>query len=279
MPEAPSSPNVRSIMVNAPTPPAAGAPAARAIIEIENVDFCYGTSKALHGITLNIKEREVTAFIGPSGCGKSTLLRCLNRMNDLVDGARVTAGRIKIDGVNINDSRVDVIELRKRVGMVFQKSNPFPKSIYDNITYGLRIQGEKQKARLDEIVERSLRGAALWEEVKDRLHQSALGLSGGQQQRLCIARAVAVEPEIILMDEPCSALDPIATAKVEELIHELKKQFTIVIVTHNMQQAARCSDRTAFFYLGKLIEYAETRTIFMNPGNPQTEAYVSGRFG
>jgi len=279
MPEVPSSPNVRSIIVNAPTPPAASAPAGRAIIEIENVDFCYGTSKALHDITLNIQEREVTAFIGPSGCGKSTLLRCLNRMNDLVDSARVTAGRIKIDGVNINDSRVDVIELRKRVGMVFQKSNPFPKSIYDNITYGLRIQGEKSKTRLDEIVERSLRGAALWEEVKDRLHQSALGLSGGQQQRLCIARAVAVEPEIILMDEPCSALDPIATAKVEELIHELKKQFTIVIVTHNMQQAARCSDKTAFFYLGKLIEYAETRTIFMNPANPQTEAYVSGRFG
>ena len=279
MPEVPSSPNVRSIIVNAPTPPAASAPAGRAIIEIENVDFCYGTSKALHDITLNIQEREVTAFIGPSGCGKSTLLRCLNRMNDLVDSARVTAGRIKIDGVNINDSRVDVIELRKRVGMVFQKSNPFPKSIYDNITYGLRIQGEKSKTRLDEIVERSLRGAALWEEVKDRLHLSALGLSGGQQQRLCIARAVAVEPEIILMDEPCSALDPIATAKVEELIHELKKQFTIVIVTHNMQQAARCSDKTAFFYLGKLIEYAETRTIFMNPANPQTEAYVSGRFG
>ena len=279
MPEAPSSPTVRSIKVNAPTPPAASAPAARAIIEIENVDFCYGAAKALHGITLNIKEREVTAFIGPSGCGKSTLLRCLNRMNDLVDGARVTAGRINIDGVNINDSRVDVIELRKRVGMVFQKSNPFPKSIYENITYGLRIQGEKNKSRLDEVVEKSLRGAALWDEVKDRLHESALGLSGGQQQRLCIARAVAVEPEIILMDEPCSALDPIATAKVEELIHEMKKQFTIVIVTHNMQQAARCSDRTAFFYLGKLIEYAETRTIFMNPGNPQTEAYVSGRFG
>ena len=279
MPEAPSSPTVRSIMVNAPTPPAASAPAARAIIEIDDVDFCYGTAKALHDITLSIKEREVTAFIGPSGCGKSTLLRCLNRMNDLVDGARVTAGRINIDGVNINDPRVDVIELRKRVGMVFQKSNPFPKSIYENITYGLRIQGEKSKSRLDEVVEKSLRGAALWDEVKDRLHQSALGLSGGQQQRLCIARAVAVEPEIILMDEPCSALDPIATAKVEELIHEMKKQFTIVIVTHNMQQAARCSDHTAFFYLGKLIEYAETRTIFMNPANPQTEAYVSGRFG
>ena len=254
-------------------------PAARAVIEIDDVDFNYGPSRALHDITLNILERQVTAFIGPSGCGKSTLLRCLNRMNDLIDGARVSAGQIRIEGVNIHDPRVDVIELRKRVGMVFQKSNPFPKSIYENITYGLRIQGQKSKARLDEVVERSLRGAALWDEVKDRLHESALGLSGGQQQRVCIARAIAVEPEIILMDEPCSALDPIATAKVEELIHELKKQFTIVIVTHNMQQAARCSDRTAFFYLGKLIEYADTRTIFMNPANPQTEAYVSGRFG
>ena len=254
-------------------------PAARAIIEIDDVDFNYGPARTLHDITLNIKEREVTAFIGPSGCGKSTLLRCLNRMNDLIEGAHVSAGQIRIDGVDINDPRVDVIELRKRVGMVFQKSNPFPKSIYENITYGLRIQGQKQKSKLDEVVERSLRGAALWDEVKDRLHESALGMSGGQQQRLCIARAIAVEPEIILMDEPCSALDPIATAKVEELIHGLKKQYTIVIVTHNMQQAARCSDRTAFFYLGKLIEFADTRTIFMNPANPQTEAYVSGRFG
>ncbi len=258
------------------------APAAAALrhaIEIDAVDFCYGASKALHNITLNIPARQVTAFIGPSGCGKSTLLRCLNRMNDLIDGARVTDGQIRIDGVNIYDPRVDVIELRKRVGMVFQKSNPFPKSIYDNITYGLRIQGERNKARLDEVVEKSLRGAALWDEVKDRLHESALGMSGGQQQRLCIARAIAVEPEIILMDEPCSALDPIATAKVEELIHDLKQQFTIVIVTHNMQQAARVSDRTAFFYLGKLIEYAETKVIFMQPANAQTEAYVSGRFG
>ncbi len=265
------SPSLRSISVTGPTPSGAAAngvaPAPRALIEIDDVDFCYGPSQALHDITLNIREREVTAFIGPSGCGKSTLLRCLNRMNDL------------IDGVDIHDPRVDVIELRKRVGMVFQKSNPFPKSIYENITYGLRIQGVKNKSRLDEVVEKSLRGAALWDEVKDRLHQSALGLSGGQQQRLCISRAIAVEPEIILMDEPCSALDPIATAKVEELIHELKSKFTIVIVTHNMQQAARCSDRTAFFYLGRLVEYAETRTIFMNPANPQTEAYVSGRFG
>jgi phosphate transport system ATP-binding protein len=261
----------------APAAPAAAA--AQTVIEIDAVDFHYGTAQALHDITLNIHERQVTAFIGPSGCGKSTLLRCLNRMNDLIDGARVSAGQIRLDRVDIYDERVDVIELRKRVGMVFQKSNPFPKSIYDNITYGLRIQGEKNKARLDAIVEKSLRGAALWDEVKDRLHESALGMSGGQQQRLCIARAIAVEPEIILMDEPCSALDPIATAKVEELIHDLKKQFTLVIVTHNMQQAARVSDRTAFFYLGKLIEYDETRTIFMNPANPQTEAYVSGRFG
>jgi len=257
--------------------PTTGEP--RTAIEIDDVDFCYGASKALHDITLNIAARQVTAFIGPSGCGKSTLLRCLNRMNDLIDGARVTDGQIRIDGVNIYDPRVDAIELRKRVGMVFQKSNPFPKSIYDNITYGLRIQGERNKTRLDEVVEKSLRGAALWDEVKDRLHESALGMSGGQQQRLCIARAIAVEPEIILMDEPCSALDPIATAKVEELIHDLKKQFTIVIVTHNMQQAARVSDRTAFFYLGKLIEYAETKVIFMQPANAQTEAYVSGRFG
>jgi len=277
MPEPVAPPTAVRPVAVAPVAPADAS--TRAIIEIDDVDFCYGASKALHDITLNIPERRVTAFIGPSGCGKSTLLRCLNRMNDLIDGARVTGGRIRIDGVDINDPRVDVIELRKRVGMVFQKSNPFPKSIYDNITYGLRIQGQKNKAKLDEIVERSLRGAALWDEVKDRLHESALGMSGGQQQRLCIARAIAVEPEIILMDEPCSALDPIATAKVEELIHDLKKQFTIVIVTHNMQQAARVSDRTAFFYLGKLIEYADTRTIFMNPANPQTEAYVSGRFG
>ncbi len=274
-PVAPST-AVRPVAV---APAAPSDSAARALIEIEDVDFNYGPSRALHDITLDIAERQVTAFIGPSGCGKSTLLRCLNRMNDLIDGAHVSGGQVRIDGVDIYDPRVDVIELRKRVGMVFQKSNPFPKSIYDNITYGLRIQGLKNKAKLDEIVERSLRGAALWDEVKDRLAESALGLSGGQQQRLCIARAIAVEPEIILMDEPCSALDPIATAKVEELIHDLKKQFTLVIVTHNMQQAARCSDRTAFFYLGKLIEYADTRTIFMNPANPQTEAYVSGRFG
>lgn len=249
------------------------------LIDIANLDFYYGDTKALHDITLKIPEKEVTAFIGPSGCGKSTLLRCLNRMNDLIDIARVDSGTIRIRDIDIYQPDVDVIELRKRVGMVFQKSNPFPKSIYENITYGLRLQGVSSKSRLDEVVERSLRGAALWDEVKDRLHESGLGLSGGQQQRLCIARAIAVEPEIILMDEPCSALDPIATARVEELIHELKSQYTIVIVTHNMQQAARCSDRTAFFYLGRLVEYADTQTIFMNPNDAQTEAYVSGRFG
>jgi len=249
------------------------------LIDINNVDFYYGQSKALHGINFEIKEKLVTAFIGPSGCGKSTLLRCLNRMNDLVDGTRIGAGSIKISGVDIYDPSVDVIELRKRVGMVFQKSNPFPKSIYENVVYGLRLQGINDKARLDETVERSLRGAALWEEVRDRLHSSALGLSGGQQQRLCIARAIAVEPEIILMDEPCSALDPIATVKVEELIHQLKQQYTIVIVTHNMQQAGRCSDVTAFFYMGKLIEIDNTEKIFTNPTQKQTEDYISGRFG
>ena len=254
-------------------------PAARAVIEIDHVDFNYGPAKTLHDVTLNVAERQVTAFIGPSGCGKSTLLRCLNRMNDLVDGARVSAGQIRIDGVNIYDPRVDVIELRKRVGMVFQKSNPFPKSIYENITYGLHIQGEKRKARLDEVVEKSLRGAALWDEVKDRLDQSALGMSGGQQQRLCIARAIAVEPEIILMDEPCSALDPIATAKVEELIHVLKERFTIVIVTHNMQQAARCADQVAFFYLGELVEVAPAAQMFTAPKQQRTREYITGRFG
>jgi phosphate transport system ATP-binding protein len=254
-------------------------PPARCLIEVENLDFYYGAKQALFDINLSLDEKRVTAFIGPSGCGKSTLLRCFNRMNDLIDGTRIGRGSIKISGVDIHRRDVDAIELRKRVGMVFQKSNPFPKSIYENITYGLRIQGVRSKSRLDDVVEKSLRGAALWDEVKDRLHESALGLSGGQQQRLCIARTIAVEPHIILMDEPCSALDPIATAKIEELIHALKRDFTIVIVTHSMQQAARCSDKTAFFYLGKLIEYDETRTVFMNPSNPQTEAYVSGRFG
>lgn len=259
--------------------PAQPAPVGRTLIDIDHVDFYYGDHQALFDIDMKLEEKKVTAFIGPSGCGKSTLLRCLNRMNDLIDGTAVKRGQIRIRNTDIYSPEVDVIELRKRVGMVFQKSNPFPKSIYENITYGLRLQGVKDKSRLDEVVEKSLRGAALWDEVKDRLHTSGLGLSGGQQQRLCIARAIAVEPEIILMDEPCSALDPISTSKVEELIHELKDRYTIVIVTHNMQQAARCSDKTAFFYLGRLIEYADTQTIFMNPANAQTEAYVSGRFG
>ena len=249
------------------------------MIDVDGVDFHYGKTKALNGINLRIPEKKVTAFIGPSGCGKSTLLRCFNRMNDLLDHARVTAGVIKIEGVDINAPEVDVIELRKRVGMVFQKSNPFPKSIYENIAYGLRIGGIREKTVIDDTVESSLKGAALWDEVKNRLHESALGLSGGQQQRLCIARAMAVTPEIILMDEPCSALDPIATAKVEELIDELKEQFTIVIVTHNMQQATRCSDMTAFFYLGNLIEFDRTGKIFTNPSQKQTEDYISGRFG
>ena len=255
------------------------APEAASIIKVRNFDFAYGDSQALFNINMDIKEKEVTALIGPSGCGKSTFLRCFNRMNDLIDIARIKGGSIEINNIDIYDKDVDVIELRKHVGMVFQKSNPFPKSIYDNIAYGLRIQGIKKKAVLDQVVEECLRGAALWDEVKDRLNESALGMSGGQQQRLCIARALAVKPEILLMDEPCSALDPIATAKVEELIHKLKKDYTIVIVTHNMQQAARVSDRTAFFYIGKLIEYDVTDTIFMKPNHDKTEAYVSGRFG
>ncbi len=287
-PSAPSTapaagkPTVRPPAVGASavaSPAALNLPAATTLIDIEQVDFFYGATQALADINLKIDDRKVTAFIGPSGCGKSTLLRCLNRMNDLIEGARVSRGTIRIRGVEIYQPDVDVIELRKRVGMVFQKSNPFPKSIYENITYGLRLQGRSDKSDLDAVVEKSLRGAALWDEVKDRLDTSGLGLSGGQQQRLCIARAIAVEPEVILMDEPCSALDPVATAKVEELIQTLRENYTIVIVTHNMQQAARCSDKTAFFYMGRLIEYADTRNIFTNPANPQTEAYVSGRFG
>lgn len=251
----------------------------RGMIEIEHLDFAYGANKVLHDINLSIPARAVTAFIGPSGCGKTTLLRCLNRMNDLIDGARITRGSIQIEGVDINAPGLDVVDLRRRVGMVFQKSNPFPKSIYDNIAYGLRIAGISKRSLIDEAVERSLRSAALWDEVKDRLHVSGYGLSGGQQQRLCIARALAVEPEIVLMDEPCSALDPIATAKIEELIRQLKTQYTIVIVTHNMQQAGRCSDRTAFFYLGRLIEVDDTAKIFSNPAQRQTEEYITGRFG
>jgi len=254
-------------------------PSADAAIEIRDFDFHYGSFKALHDITMTVPSGKVTAFIGPSGCGKSTLLRCLNRMNDLVPGARIGKGSVKIHGTDIYGPNIDPIELRKKVGMVFQKSNPFPKSIYENVIYGLRIQGRAKRSHLDEVVERSLRQAALWDEVKDRLHTSGVSLSGGQQQRLCIARAIAVEPEILLMDEPCSALDPIATSKVEELIFELKKQYTIVIVTHNMQQAGRCSDFTGFFYIGRLIELDQTTRIFTNPSQKQTEDYITGRFG
>jgi len=248
------------------------------VIEADHVNLYYGTSHALKDISLSMRKNQVTAFIGPSGCGKSTLLRCLNRMNDLIDSVRVE-GSITLDGEEITGRSTDVISLRRRVGMVFQQSNPFPKSIYENIVYGMRIAGVNDKATLDETVERSLKGAAIWNEVKDRLHDSALGLSGGQAQRICIARAIATNPEVILMDEPCSALDPLSTLKIEELIDELKKQYTIVIVTHNMQQAARVSDATAFFYLGELIEMGDTKKIFTNPEKQQTEDYITGRFG
>jgi len=248
------------------------------LIEAQNLSLFYGAAQALKNISLSIGEKVVTAFIGPSGCGKSTLLRCFNRMNDLIDNVRIQ-GTVKIAEQDINSREVDVIELRKRVGMVFQKSNPFPKSIYENVAYGLRLQGVSRTSELNAAVEESLRQAALWDEVKDRLNTSGLGLSGGQQQRLCIARAIAIKPEILLMDEPASALDPIATTRVEELILDLKKDFTIVIVTHNMQQAARISDYTAFFYIGELIEYDATPKIFTNPAKKQTEDYVTGRFG
>ncbi|NWF51133.1 MAG: phosphate ABC transporter ATP-binding protein [Ignavibacteriaceae bacterium] len=247
-------------------------------IVVKNLNLYYGNKQALKDVTLDIPENRVTAFIGPSGCGKSTFLRVLNRMNDLIDHVKIE-GEVYVDGVNIYDKNLDVVNLRKNIGMVFQKANLFPKSVYENVIYGPRINGIKDKKILDEIVEKTLNKAALWDEVKDRLNDNALSLSGGQQQRLCIARALAVEPEIILMDEPASALDPISTAKIEELIHELKQKYTIVIVTHNMQQAARVSDITAFFYLGELIEYDKTTTIFMNPSKKQTEDYVTGRFG
>ena len=248
------------------------------VLDIEHLYLFYGEAEALTDISLSIPRRQATAFIGPSGCGKSTLLRCFNRMNDLIEDVRI-AGEIKLDGDDINAPNLDVIRLRRRVGMVFQKSNPFPKSIYENIVYGLRIAGIRSKTILDETVETSLRSAALWDEVKDRLHSSALSLSGGQMQRLCIARAIAVNPEVILMDEPCSALDPIATGRVEDLIYELKDAYTVVIVTHNMQQASRVSDYTAFMYLGKLIEYDETDKIFTAPEKKQTQDYITGRFG
>ncbi|MFP5383071.1 MAG: phosphate ABC transporter ATP-binding protein PstB [Gammaproteobacteria bacterium] len=247
-------------------------------LRVNSLDLFYGQKQALFGINLKIARKAVTAFIGPSGCGKSTLLRCFNRMNDLVDGCRIE-GEILLDGGNIFDKGVDVTDLRRRVGMVFQKPNPFPKTIYENVAYGLRLQGVNSKRVLDEVVEKSLRRAALWEEVKDRLHESALGLSGGQQQRLVIARSVAVEPEVLLLDEPASALDPISTLKIEELIYELKDKYTIVIVTHNMQQAARVSDYTAFMYMGDLVEFGDTDTLFTNPAKKQTEDYITGRYG
>ncbi len=249
-------------------------------ITVENLNFYYGSAHALKNISIKIPEKKVTALIGPSGCGKSTFLRTLNRMNDLIDDVRVE-GKVYIDNEDIYGDSVDVVQLRKKIGMIFQKSNPFPKSVFENVAYGPRVNGmfKGDKNGLHEVVEMSLKQAALWDEVKDRLNESALGLSGGQQQRLCIARALAIQPEIILMDEPASALDPISTAKIEQLIHQLKKEYTIVIVTHNMQQAARVSDLTAFFYIGELIEFDKTSKIFTNPSVKQTEDYISGRFG
>ncbi len=246
------------------------------VFHVEDLNLFYGKKQALHHLNIDLKKNHVTAFIGPSGCGKSTFLRCLNRMNDLVDSCRIS-GKIELEGISIND--MNVVDLRTRVGMVFQKPNPFPMSIYENVAYGPKCQGIKKKEVLDQIVERSLKQAALWEEVKDRLHENALGMSGGQQQRLCIARCIAMEPEVILMDEPTSALDPIATSKIEELIEELKKDYTIIIVTHSMQQASRVSDETAFFLMGEIIEYDKTKKIFQNPKDKRTEDYITGRFG
>ena len=248
-------------------------------IDVKDLSFSYGKTEVLSSISLQILQNQVTSFIGPSGCGKSTLLRCFNRMNELIEHAKITQGSVLINELDIYEKSIDPIELRKRIGMVFQNSNPFPKTIYQNVAYGLKIQGLKNKRKIDEIVEDSQQKAALWDEVKDRLNENAYELSGGQQQRLCIARTLAVQPEIILMDEPCSSLDPVATARVEELIFNLKQEYTIVIVTHNMQQAGRISDLTAFFYLGKLIEFDETKKIFINPKMQQTEDYISGKFG
>ncbi len=268
-----------------PTPGSAGR---EPLITVKDLDFSYGKTRALKDIDLAFKPQEIVAFIGPSGCGKSTLLRCFNRMNDLIPDARVTKGTIHIDGTEIHGPGVDPVELRRRIGMVFQKSNPFPRTIYENVAYGPRLSGMKKKAELDEVVERSLRSAALWDEVKDRLNESAYGMSGGQQQRLCIARAIAVEPDVILMDEPCSALDPIATLKIEELMRDLRDEYSIVIVTHNMQQAARVSDRTAFLSLdvkddgvrtGIVVEYDTTDHIFTQASDERTEGYITGRFG
>jgi len=258
--------------------PVVEVPGAGPAICLRNVNLFYGAAQALFDISMDIGARQVTAFIGPSGCGKSTLLRCLNRMNDLIDNVRIT-GSFNVHGQELYDPKTDVIAVRRRIGMVFQKSNPLPKTIFENVVYGLRIAGIRDKPTLDEACERSLRGAALWDEVKDRLHESGLSLSGGQQQRLCIARAIAIEPEIVLMDEPCSALDPIATLRVEELIHKLKDRYTIVIVTHNLQQAARISDKTAFFWLGRLVEYSPTAEMFTNPKEQHTNDYLTGRFG
>lgn len=247
------------------------------LIRVEKFNYAYGDHQVLFDVDLNMQSKDVTALIGPSGCGKSTLLRAINRINDLVDSARVVSGRITIDGVDLYAPEVDVISLRRNVGMVFQKYNPFPRSIFENAVYGLRVAGVKDRHDLEEAAERSLRAAALWDEVKDRLDHMATGLSGGQQQRLCIARAIALQPRILLMDEPCAALDPIATARIEELIHQLREQYTFIIVTHNMEQAKRIADRTAFFYKGKLIEEDNTMTIFNRPGDPLTESYITGR--
>lgn len=272
------TPTASPLEVRTATRPDAAAAKGADLIELEKFSFWYGDKQALFDIDLKVKERSVTAFIGPSGCGKSTLLRCLNRMNDLIDGVR-QEGSLTVAGQDLYAPDVDVVSVRKRLGMVFQKSNPFPKSVFENVVYGLRIHGESNKTRLRDACEAALKGAALWDEVKDRLDDSALALSGGQMQRLCIARALAVEPEVVLMDEPCSALDPIATAKIEELIFSLKERFTIVIVTHNMQQAARVSDETGFFMLGKLIEFDRTDVIFTRPKEKMTEDYITGRFG
>jgi phosphate transport system ATP-binding protein len=275
----PHTPLARAIDVESMARRRDGEAAAEPIaLEVENLNLYYGDKQALRGISLTIPQKKVTAFIGPSGCGKSTLLRCFNRMNDLIDGCR-TEGAIKLYGRNIFDKDVDAAQLRRRIGMVFQKPNPFPKSIYENVAYGLRLAGVNKKRLLDETVEWALKGAALWDEVKDRLEDSALGLSGGQQQRLVIARAIAIQPEVILLDEPCSALDPIATLKIEELMSELKANYTIVIVTHNMQQAARVSDYTAFMYLGDMVEYGDTDQVFTKPAKKQTEDYITGRYG
>ncbi|CAN5595877.1 phosphate ABC transporter ATP-binding protein PstB [soil metagenome] len=277
---APSVPEMRPSMV-------AALMAAPTVFEVENLDVFYGAYKAVRGVNMTIRKNQITAFIGPSGCGKTTVLRCLNRMNDLIPGARIE-GKVTYHGVDLYTPDVSATEVRRRIGMVFQKPNPFPKSIYDNVAYGPKINGVRDRAKLDEIVEKSLRGAALWDEVKDRLKSSALGMSGGQQQRLCIARTIAVEPEVVLMDEPCSALDPIATARIEELMRELKQKYTIVIVTHNMQQAARTSDCTAFYTaeldkagqrFGQLVEFDVTAKIFSNPSDTRTENYITGRFG